>query len=167
MRVEWWDRWQLSVFDAPAAPSPATARFAPVRLGEQETIVFYGDSITEQNLYSAYLETFLLSRFPQKKLASFNFGWGGDTASGGDKRFARDVSGVKPSLGPDGTGELADALRAPQGAILWSNPAFAQITGYSYAETLGQNPRMFQSGQINVETYADLWLVKEFAYNNP
>ena len=98
MVVEWWDRWDLSVFDTPGASSPATTRFAPLRIGDQETIVFYGDSITEQNLYSAYLETFLLSRFPQKKLASFNFGWGGDTASGGNKRFARDVAGVRPSL---------------------------------------------------------------------
>ena len=98
MRVEWWDRWNLSVFDGGAAPSPATARFAPVLLGDEETIVFYGDSITEQNLYTAYLETFLLSRFPEKKLAAFNFGWGGDTASGGHKRFARDVGPVKPSL---------------------------------------------------------------------
>ena len=69
-----------------------------MRIGDEETIVFYGDSITEQNLYSAYLETFLLSRFPGKKLATFNFGWGGDTASGGNKRFARDVLPVKPSL---------------------------------------------------------------------
>lgn len=45
----------------------------------------------------------------------------------------------------------------PQGAILWSNPAFAQISGYSYADTLGQNPRIFQSGQVSVEVFADLW----------
>ncbi len=98
MSAEWWDRWDLSVFERPGAASPASARFAPLKIGDQETIVFYGDSITEQNLYSAYLETFLLSRFPQKKLAFFNFGWGGDTASGGNKRFARDVAGVRPSL---------------------------------------------------------------------
>ncbi len=98
MAVEWWDRWDLGVFDRPGVTSPVTARFAPVPIGDQETIVFYGDSITEQNLYSAYLETFLLSRFPQKRLAVFNFGWGGDTASGGEKRFARDVAPVRPSL---------------------------------------------------------------------
>jgi lysophospholipase L1-like esterase len=98
MHVEWWDRWDLSAFDTPGATSPATARFAPVRIGDQETIVFYGDSITEQNLYSAYIETFLLSRFPGKTLATFNFGWGGDTASGGNRRFARDALPVKPSL---------------------------------------------------------------------
>ena len=81
-----------------ALRSPATARTALLRLRDEETIVFYGDSITEQNLYSAYLETFLVSRFPAKKLAAYNFGWSGDTASGGNKRFARDVAGVKPSL---------------------------------------------------------------------
>jgi lysophospholipase L1-like esterase len=70
----------------------------PVSLRDEETIVFFGDSITEQNLYTAYLETFLVSRFPEKKLAFFNFGWGGDTASGGVKRFARDVAPVKPTL---------------------------------------------------------------------
>ncbi len=85
---------------APAAPVPAQEPEAllPVRLGDRETIVFYGDSITEQNLYNEYLETFLLSRFPSKDLAVFNMGWSGDTASGGNKRYARDVGPVKPSL---------------------------------------------------------------------
>jgi lysophospholipase L1-like esterase len=79
-----------------AAVGPASP--APAQIGDRETIVFYGDSITEQNLYTAYLETFLLSRFPKKDLAFFNLGWSGDTASGGNKRFARDVLPVHPSL---------------------------------------------------------------------
>ena len=79
------------------ATNPGAAP-APVSLRDHETIVFFGDSITEQNLYTAYLETFLLSRFPGKKLAVFNLGWSGDTASGGDKRFARDVEPVQPTL---------------------------------------------------------------------
>ncbi len=84
---------------AAAASSPAAGAGAQlVSLKDQETIVFYGDSITEQNLYTAYVETFLQSRFPGKKLACFNFGWGGDTASGGNARFARDVASVKPTL---------------------------------------------------------------------
>jgi lysophospholipase L1-like esterase len=85
-----------------AAASPirmAAAAEAPaVPLHERETIVFYGDSISEQNLYTAYLETFLLSRFPDRDLTVFNFGWSGDTASGGNKRFGRDVGPVQPSL---------------------------------------------------------------------
>jgi lysophospholipase L1-like esterase len=81
-----------------AAAVEAGEATAPVSIGDEETIVFYGDSITEQNLYSAYLETFLLSRFPNKHLATFNFGWGGDTASGGTRRLHRDVAPVEPSL---------------------------------------------------------------------
>jgi lysophospholipase L1-like esterase len=81
-----------------AAGARAAEPPAPVALGDEETIVFYGDSITEQNLYPAYLETFLASRFPHKRIASFNFGWGGDTALGGTQRFGRDVAPVRPTL---------------------------------------------------------------------
>jgi lysophospholipase L1-like esterase len=90
----------LAAASGPAAlaAGAGTPPLLPLRLGDRETIVFYGDSITQQNLYTQYLETFLLSRFPSKDLAVFNLGWGGDTASGGNKRYARDVGPVKPSL---------------------------------------------------------------------
>ena len=71
---------------------------APVALEDEETVVFYGDSITEQNLYPAYLETFFASRFPSKTIASFNMGWSGDTARGGNQRFDRDVAPIEPTL---------------------------------------------------------------------
>lgn len=71
---------------------------AKVPLGDRETIVFYGDSITEQHLYTAYIESFLVTRYPAKELICYNFGWGGDTAWGGFNRYARDVQPVHPSL---------------------------------------------------------------------
>jgi lysophospholipase L1-like esterase len=84
---------------SPAQEGDKTQATPPaVRLRDRETIVFFGDSITEQNLYTEYLETFLVSRFPSKDIAVFNLGWSGDTASGGNKRFARDVAPVQPSL---------------------------------------------------------------------
>ena len=59
-------------FDAqaatPASPDAPAHDASPVSLRDEETVVFYGDSITEQNLYSAYLETFFLSRFPGKRI---------------------------------------------------------------------------------------------------
>ena len=81
-----------------AAPSAEARASERVPIGDDETVAFYGDSITEQNLYAEYLETFLLSRFPTKRIACFNFGWGGDTAAGGDKRWRRDAAPVKPTL---------------------------------------------------------------------
>ena len=69
----------------------------PIKLNQGETIALYGDSITEQNLYAAFIETYLLSRFPNHNFTIYNFGWGGDTAPGGNGRFARDVAPVKPT----------------------------------------------------------------------
>jgi len=43
------------------------------------------------------------------------------------------------------------------GKILYCNPAFEKITGYSKSETVGQNPRFLQSGKHSVEFYRELW----------
>lgn len=43
------------------------------------------------------------------------------------------------------------------GDIEFVNPAFSIITGYSLSEVLGQNPRIFQSGQMPKRVYQDLW----------
>jgi len=41
--------------------------------------------------------------------------------------------------------------------IQYVNPGFIEITGYSAAEAIGQNPRILQSGQTPSETYLELW----------
>jgi lysophospholipase L1-like esterase len=45
-----------------------------------DRVVFLGDSITEQRLYTTYIEAYALTRFPDWKLTFRNVGWGGDTA---------------------------------------------------------------------------------------
>jgi hypothetical protein len=45
-----------------------------------DRVVFLGDSITEQRLYTTYIEAYTLSRHPTWKLEFRNVGWGGDTA---------------------------------------------------------------------------------------
>jgi len=49
-----------------------------VRDGDR--VVFLGDSITEQRLYTTYLEAYWLTRYPTYKLTFRNVGWGGDTS---------------------------------------------------------------------------------------
>jgi PAS domain S-box-containing protein len=44
-----------------------------------------------------------------------------------------------------------------KGDILWVNPAFTKLTGYSYNEVLGKNPRILKSGKNSDAFYNDLW----------
>ena len=45
------------------------------------------------------------------------------------------------------------------GAILYANPAFEKTTGYTRAEALGQNPRIWKSGKHAAEFYHHMWEV--------
>lgn len=49
-------------------------------LKDGDRVVFLGDSITEQRLYTTYLEAYALTRHPGWKLSFRNVGWGGDTS---------------------------------------------------------------------------------------
>ncbi len=59
------------------AASALAAEFA-IRNGDR--VVFLGDSITEQRLYTTYIEAYALTRHPEWKLWFRNVGWGGDTS---------------------------------------------------------------------------------------
>lgn len=62
-----------------------------------DVVVMIGDSITEQHLYSNYVEMWTVTRFPNWKLTFRNVGIGGDRSVGGNARFARDVLLHKPT----------------------------------------------------------------------
>jgi PAS domain S-box-containing protein len=44
-----------------------------------------------------------------------------------------------------------------RGTILYVNPAFERITGYTTEEALGQNPRLLKSGKQDTEFYRNMW----------
>ena len=44
-----------------------------------------------------------------------------------------------------------------EGNIEYVNPKFCQITGYSFEEAIGQNPRILKSGDKPAEEYKELW----------
>lgn len=72
-------------------------------LKDGDRVVFYGDSITDQLLYTTYTETFVVTRFPQLNLTFTHSGWGGDRVGGGaggsiDRRLARDVVAYHPTV---------------------------------------------------------------------
>ena len=71
-------------------------------LTSSDRVVFYGDSITEQRLYTTYVEVFVRTRYPTLKTEFFNAGVGGDATWGGwtgdpKTRVARDVAPHKPT----------------------------------------------------------------------
>lgn len=60
------------------AANPAAAGSFFIHDGDR--VVFLGDSITAQKLYTTYVEAYALTRFPKWKLIFRNTGWGGDTS---------------------------------------------------------------------------------------
>lgn len=52
---------------------------------------------------------------------------------------------------------LSIAITNLDGAIDYVNPTFLQVTGYTMAEVLGQNPRVLKSGLTPAATYIDMW----------
>ncbi|HEV2177997.1 MAG TPA: SGNH/GDSL hydrolase family protein [Terriglobia bacterium] len=72
-------------------------------LRDGDRVVFYGDSITEQRLYTADIESYVVTRFPSLNVSFTNSGWSGDraTMSGGgpiDVRLRRDVFAYQPTV---------------------------------------------------------------------
>ena len=65
-----------------AAEAPAFKTLLPqMTLEDGDTLVFLGDSITHQCLYTQYVEDFYYTRFPKLHIHFHNAGVGGDRAS--------------------------------------------------------------------------------------
>ena len=68
-----------------------------------DTVVFYGDSITEQNYYNQWVQVYVATRFPWMRVHFYGAGIGGDRVTGGwagpiDQRLDRDVFSEKPTV---------------------------------------------------------------------
>ncbi len=84
----------------PKAPESVARGFY---LHPDDTVVFYGDSITEQNYFNQWVELYTVTRFPRMRVHFFDAGVGGDRVTGGsggptDLRLERDVFSEKPSV---------------------------------------------------------------------
>jgi len=72
------------------------APLAAVELADGDSIVFLGDSITHQRLYTQYVEDYFYTRFPKLRLKLHNAGVGGAKAWDALARFDADVAAYKP-----------------------------------------------------------------------
>ncbi len=87
----------------PAAHAGTVKAKSDFYLKDGDWVVFYGDSITEQKLYTTYIETYCITRFPERRFSFVHSGWGGDRVTGGgggniETRLKRDVIAYKPTV---------------------------------------------------------------------
>lgn len=88
----------LGLLNLAAADTPPA-----FEIKDGDCIVFYGDSITDQRLYTTFTETYIVTRFPNWNVRFVHSGWSGDRVGGGgggpvDVRLQRDVIAYKPTL---------------------------------------------------------------------
>jgi len=100
----------VSAFAAPTPPptSAEKTQESDFALRDGDRVLFYGDSITEQRLYTTYVEHYVLTHYPERRITFINTGWGGDQVTrnecvpcngvGGLARIKRDVIDHKPTV---------------------------------------------------------------------
>ncbi len=76
--------------------SASTAEEPVLKKGDRLAII--GDSITEQKLYSKFIETYLLACHPDLDIQCFQFGWGGERAPGFASRMENDLVPWQPTV---------------------------------------------------------------------
>ena len=71
---------------------------AELALKPDDYVAIIGDSITEQKLYSLYMEDYLLMCQPTSGLRTTQFGWGGETSWGFAGRMENDMLRFHPTV---------------------------------------------------------------------
>src|ERR1700742_76358 len=99
-----------------------------------DRVVFYGDSITEQNLYTSLVESYVITRFPRLDVSFINSGWSGDWVVGGgggkiDERLRRDVFPYRPTV-------MTVMVGMNDGAYQEFDPSFFKVYSEGYERLL-------------------------------
>jgi len=94
---------QHSSWAAQAVSHPPSFDAPDFYLKHGDRVVFYGDSITDQRLYTTIAEAYVVTRYPNLDATFIHSGWGGDRVTGGgggpvDLRLNRDVIAYKPTV---------------------------------------------------------------------
>ncbi|HYG73938.1 MAG TPA: SGNH/GDSL hydrolase family protein [Planctomycetota bacterium] len=67
-------------------------------LKKGDRVAIVGDSITEQKLYSKYIELYLIACMPELDLKCMQYGWSGETAGGFKNRMENDLKLFEPNV---------------------------------------------------------------------
>lgn len=169
-----------------ALPASAETLVTPApffRLKDGDTVVFLGDSITHQSLYTQYVENFYYTRFPERRINFHNAGVGGDKAADALARFEEDVAVFEPDhvtilLGMndgqyepfsqetfgtyrDGMTEILERISELGGSAVPLSPTMFdhhQLAVRQDDETFRFRDRPFDSGYNSLMAYYSAWL---------
>lgn len=78
--------------------SARSADSAPRPFKDGDRVCFVGDSITHGGSYHSYITLFYTTRFPDRKVETFNCGISGDSATGAVHRFDWDIAPHSPTV---------------------------------------------------------------------
>jgi lysophospholipase L1-like esterase len=117
------------------AMNGAPSRGQGIAMHENDSVVFYGDSITAQRLYTRFVEDFVLTRYPQMHVTFWNAGIPGDTVYGGytgdvPTRLKRDVLPHHPTV-------ITIMLGMNDGYYMAFNQKYLEIYEDGYRKLLG------------------------------
>lgn len=123
----------------------------PLKKGDRLAIV--GDSITEQKLYSKYMETYLLACMPELEVQCLQFGWGGERAPGFAARMANDMAPWKPTIMTTCYGMNDGSYRAYEESI-GKQYASGMQDIINQAKALGTTVVVGSPGVVDTDTFA-------------
>ena len=101
------------------------------------------------------VRVFLSIRFPLKDASGKTFGLGGISTDITDrKKSEMELQKLESAIN-----QMAEVvvITDTKGDIVYVNPAFEKVTGYSCSEVIGKNTRILKSGRHPKEFYEKLW----------
>jgi PAS domain S-box-containing protein len=101
------------------------------------------------------LQTQLTSRFPLRDEDGRVNGLVGLAVDISERKRAEDEQARLSRVVEQATDSIL--ITDPQGTIIYVNPAFERISGYSRAEAIGENPRILKSGHQDAAFYRRMW----------
>lgn len=117
-------RWGLAALAL--AAQMALAEDAAPALTSGGKLAVVGDSITEQKLYSKYIELYLAACTPELKVQVAQFGWSGERAPGFAGRMDNDMAWFKP-----------DVVTTCYGMNDGSYTTYTDAIGKTYSDAMG------------------------------
>ncbi len=140
-------------------------RFIPEELQTQAQEAL--DEAIRQKAHQPQNESVVLSKSGEVHLVS----WTSTFTESKEKRVTLTLLGedvTKQKMAQEQLQQLTHAVESSQnsvmitdlkGKIVYVNPVFCELSGYSREEVMGKTPQFLQSGEMGSEDYSELWAI--------